>query len=62
MKQVCFKKAILHWQEIQPLSDRDRERLSRRFTIDYNYNHIEDLDKKMHHHPINNTHAKPLPH
>lgn len=36
MKQVCFKKAINAWQGIQPVSDRDRERLSRRFTIDYN--------------------------
>ncbi len=43
MKQVSFKKAIKVWQGIQPVSDRDRERLSRRFTIDYNYNsnHIE---------------------
>ena len=43
MKQVSFKKAIQLWQGIQPVSDRDRERLSRRFTIDYNYNsnHIE---------------------
>ena len=43
MKQVSFKKAINAWQGIQPVSDRDRERLSRRFTIDYNYNsnHIE---------------------
>lgn len=36
MKQVSFKKAINAWQGIQPVSDRDRERLSRRFTIDYN--------------------------
>ena len=42
MKQVSFKKAIKAWQEIQPISESDRERLSRRFTIDYNYNHIED--------------------
>ena len=43
MKQVSFKKAIKAWQEIQPISERDLERLSRRFTIDYNYNsnHIE---------------------
>ena len=43
MKQVSFKKAIKAWQGIQPVSDRDREKLSRRFTIDYNYNsnHIE---------------------
>ena len=43
MKQVSVKKALKAWQEIQPLSEKDRERLSRRFTIDYNYNsnHIE---------------------
>ena len=31
------------WTALQPLSDRDREMLSRRFTIDFNYNsnHIE---------------------
>lgn len=31
------------WQSMQPLSERDRERLSRRFTLDFNYNsnHIE---------------------
>lgn len=43
MKQVSLKKAFKAWQDIQPVSDKDRERLSRRFTIDYNYNsnHIE---------------------
>ena len=43
MKQVSLKKALKAWQEIQPVSEKDRERLSRRFTIDYNYNsnHIE---------------------
>lgn len=43
MKQVSFKKAIKAWQGIQPISPRDRERLSRRFTVDFNYNsnHIE---------------------
>ena len=43
MKQVSVKKALQAWQGIQPISDKDRERLSRRFTIDYNYNsnHIE---------------------
>ena len=31
------------WTALQPLSDRDREMLSRRFAIDFNYNsnHIE---------------------
>ena len=43
MKQVSIKKALSAWQSIQPISEKDRERLSRRFTIDYNYNsnHIE---------------------
>ena len=33
------------WNALQPLSDRDREMLSRRFTIDFNYNsnHIEGI-------------------
>lgn len=31
------------WQDLQPLSEKDMERLSRRFTVDFNYNsnHIE---------------------
>lgn len=43
MRKVSIKKALEAWQQIQPISDKDRERLSRRFTIDYNYNsnHIE---------------------
>ena len=43
MKQVSLKKALQAWQNIQPISEKDRERLSRQFTIDYNYNsnHIE---------------------
>ena len=34
---------MARWKALQPLSDRDREMLSRRFTIDFNYNsnHIE---------------------
>lgn len=38
-----LKRALEAWHSIQPLSSRDRDRLSRRFTIDYNYNsnHIE---------------------
>lgn len=37
------KKALTAWQNLQPLSEKDRERLSRRFTVDFNYNsnHIE---------------------
>ena len=43
MKQVSLKKALQAWQSIQPVSEKDRERLSRLFTIDYNFNsnHIE---------------------
>ena len=35
--------ALERWQEIQPLSEDDKNRLSRRFTVDFNYNsnHIE---------------------
>ena len=37
------KKIMERWNALQPLSERDRELLSRRFTIDFNYNsnHIE---------------------
>ena len=43
MKQISVNKALQAWQSIQPISEKDRERLSRQFTIDYNYNsnHIE---------------------
>lgn len=43
MKYLNLKKALAAWQNIQPLSEKDRERLSRRFTVDFNYNsnHIE---------------------
>lgn len=43
MKYLNIKKALAAWQELQPLGDKDRERLSRRFTVDFNYNsnHIE---------------------
>lgn len=43
MKYLNIKKALAAWQNIQPLSEKDRERLSRRFTVDFNYNsnHIE---------------------
>ncbi len=32
-----------NWQKLQPLSEEDRTRLRRRFTVDFNYNsnHIE---------------------
>ena len=40
---ATLKKSLKAWQSILPLSDKDKDRLSRRFTIDYNYNsnHIE---------------------
>lgn len=43
MKYLNIKKALEAWQNIQPLSQKDRDRLSRRFTVDFNYNsnHIE---------------------
>ena len=43
MRYLTLEKAIEQWQQIQPLSDNDKQRLSRRFTIDFNYNsnHIE---------------------
>ena len=43
MKYLNIKKALAAWQELQPLSDKDKDRLSRRFTVDFNYNsnHIE---------------------
>ena len=41
MKSIEY--VMNEWNALQPLSDRDREMLSRRFTIDFNYNsnHIE---------------------
>ena len=43
MRYLTLEKAIQQWQQIQPLSDNDKQRLSRRFTVDFNYNsnHIE---------------------
>ena len=43
MKYLNIKKALAAWRDIQPLSEKDRDRLSRRFTVDFNYNsnHIE---------------------
>ena len=43
MKYLNIKKALAAWHDLQPLSEKDRERLSRRFTVDFNYNsnHIE---------------------
>ena len=43
MKYLTLEKAIGAWKKIQPLSENDRQKLSRRFTVDFNYNsnHIE---------------------
>lgn len=43
MKYLNIKKALAAWQKLQPLSEKDKDRLSRRFTVDFNYNsnHIE---------------------
>ena len=43
MKYLTLEKALEAWNTIQPLSARDRNRLSRRFSIDFNFNsnHIE---------------------
>ena len=43
MKYLNIAKAIEAWRAIQPLSERDRGRLSRKFTVDFNFNsnHIE---------------------
>lgn len=43
MENKKLEAALEKWQSIQPISDVDRERLSQRFTVDFNYNsnHIE---------------------
>ncbi len=43
MKYLTLEKAIKAWNELQPLTEQDRKRLSRKFTVDFNYNsnHIE---------------------
>lgn len=43
MKYLTLDKAIEAWRSIQPLSENDRQRLSRKFTVEFNYNsnHIE---------------------
>lgn len=43
MDNKKIQTALEKWQAIQPLSQRDTDRLSRRFTVDFNYNsnHIE---------------------
>ncbi len=43
MKYLNIRKALEAWRALLPLSEKDRGRLSRRFTVDFNYNsnHIE---------------------
>lgn len=43
IKYLTLEKALEEWKKLQPLTEHDRDRLSRRFTIDFNYNsnHIE---------------------
>lgn len=43
MRYLTVRKALDEWNKLQPLSEIDKERLRRRFTVDFNYNnnHIE---------------------
>ena len=43
MRYLTLEKAMKAWQDLQPLNENDQLKLSRRFTIDFNYNsnHIE---------------------
>ena len=43
MRYLTLEKAIEAWKKLLPLSENDKAKLSRRFTIDFNYNsnHIE---------------------
>lgn len=43
MRYLTLEKAMEAWRQLQPLSEDDKAKLSRRFTIDFNYNsnHIE---------------------
>ncbi len=43
MASTKLETVLTQWQNLQPLAEIDRDRLSRRFTIDFNYNsnHIE---------------------
>ena len=43
MENKKLQSVLENWQKIQPLSENDRKKLSKRFTIDFNYNsnHIE---------------------
>ena len=43
MEEQKLQIALENWQKLQPLSEEDRTRLRRRFTVDFNYNsnHLE---------------------
>ena len=43
MRYLTLEKALEAWQKIQPLTEGNIQKLSRRFTIDFNYNsnHLE---------------------
>ena len=43
MRYLTLDKALDAWRKIQPISDDDKARLARRFSVDFNYNsnHIE---------------------
>ena len=43
MEEQKLQNALENWQKLQPLSEDDRTRLRRRFTVDFNYNsnHLE---------------------
>ena len=43
MRYLTLEKAMEAWRKLQPLTENDQQKLSRRFTIDFNYNsnHIE---------------------
>ena len=38
MANSKLESVLMQWKNLQPLSEIDRDRLSRRFTIDFNYN------------------------
>ena len=38
MRYLTLEKAIEAWRKLQPLTENAQQKLSRRFTIDFNYN------------------------
>ena len=43
MRYLTLEKALNAWKALQPISEEDKTRLARRFSVDFNYNsnHIE---------------------